>query len=115
VPANPGRTIAALTGWLILGALVSPAAAQQQLADPNYRPVVERPAYPGGGPVVAIDEAHDNLHTLGGQYRPFAELLIADGYQVDPWTGTFSKAAYSWHFVFPRYKNDQSAGRIYLW
>src|SRR2546426_6304976 len=35
-----------------------------------------------GGPTVAIDEAHSNLHTAGGQYKPFADLLTNDGYRV---------------------------------
>jgi hypothetical protein len=38
---------------------------------------------------VAIDEAHANFHTAGGQYRPFAELLAADGYRVTASTRRF--------------------------
>jgi hypothetical protein len=67
------------------GASLSAAAAahaRQQVVDPNYKAVVEKPAYRGAGPTVAIDEAHDNFHTAAGQYRPFAELLRADGYRV---------------------------------
>jgi len=44
--------------------------------------VVEEPAYSSNGPVIAIDEAHANFHTSTGRYRPFAELLRADGYRV---------------------------------
>lgn len=58
--------------------------AQQQLVDPDFRAAVEKPAYPRGGPTVAIDEAHDNFHTAGGQYAPFAALLTSDGYHVVP-------------------------------
>jgi hypothetical protein len=58
------------------------AHAPQQVVDPDYKAVVEKPAYRGAGPTVAIDEAHDNFHTATGQYRPFAELLRADGYKV---------------------------------
>ena len=58
-------------------------AAQQQVVDPGFRASVGNPAFASGkGPVVAIDEAHSNFHTAGGQYRPFADLLAADGYRV---------------------------------
>jgi hypothetical protein len=67
-------TISLLIGpWLV---------AQEQIADPTFRAVVERPAYPAGGPIVAIDEAHSNFHTAGGRYKPFADLLRSDGYKV---------------------------------
>lgn len=56
--------------------------AQQQLVDADFKASVETPAYSGSGPVVAIDEAHSNFHTAGGQYKPFADLLTADGYKV---------------------------------
>jgi hypothetical protein len=55
---------------------------QQQIVDPDFRAVVERPAYRRNGPAVAIDEAHSNFHTAGGQYKPFADLLTSDGYKV---------------------------------
>jgi len=58
------------------------AVAQQQIVDPDFQPVVARPTYPSRGPTVAIDEAHDNFHTLGGQYAPLAALLRNDGYEV---------------------------------
>ncbi len=63
--------------------------AQQQISDPEFRAVVERPAYPGGGPIVAVDEAHSNFHTAGGQYKPFADLLRSDGYKVIASKGKF--------------------------
>ena len=56
--------------------------AQQQLVDADFKASVEKPAYTRGGPTVAIDEAHSNFHTAGGQYKPFADLLTADGYRV---------------------------------
>src|SRR5215831_1092175 len=58
------------------------AVAQQQIVDADFQAVVAMPAYPKGGPTVAIDEAHDNFHTMGGQYAPLAELLRNDGYKV---------------------------------
>lgn len=63
--------------------------AQQQIVDPEFTVSIERPAYPRGGPTVAIDEAHSNFHTSGGRYKPFADLLTAYGYRVMGWTGRF--------------------------
>jgi len=55
----------------------------QQRADPNFDPTIENPTYSKAkGPKVLIDSAHNNFHTADGRYRPFAELLKKDGYQV---------------------------------
>lgn len=71
-----------VVSWLLLMALVVPLSAQQ-VADQAFRPPIEKPAYPTGkGPVVLIDEAHNNFHTAAGRYLPFAELLKRDGYVV---------------------------------
>ena len=81
-----------LTALTFLAALclAAPAAAQQQMVDPDFRPTVERPAWAEGqGPVVVIDEAHVNFHRLEGQYAPFAALLRADGYRVRAGTQAF--------------------------
>jgi len=52
--------------------------------DKSFSYVIKNPAYPGGkGPVVLIDEAHNNFHTAVGTYLPFAELLSQDGYVVE--------------------------------
>jgi len=69
---------------LSLAFAAAPALAQQQVIDPDFKAAVANPAYKAGGPVVAIDEAHQNFHTASGNYRPFAELLRADGYRVVP-------------------------------
>ncbi len=51
--------------------------------DRSFRYEIKAPAYPEGkGPVVLIDEAHNNFHTVEGTYLPFAELLRQDGYVV---------------------------------
>ncbi len=66
----------------ILLAAVAPLFAGH-LADPNFNPPVDNPAFAEGkGPVVLIDEAHNNFHTIKGQFRPFADLLRRDGYVV---------------------------------
>ncbi len=55
------------------------ALAQQQIADPDFDTSVATPAYSRSGPTVVIDEAHNNFHTAGGRYYPFAHLLRRDG------------------------------------
>ncbi len=54
----------------------------QQAADPDFDTSVARPAYPSQGPRVLFDEAHNNFHTASGRYKPFADLISHDGYQV---------------------------------
>jgi hypothetical protein len=51
--------------------------------DKSFSYPIKSPAYrKGKGPVVLIDEAHNNFHTAGGTYLPFADLLRQDGYVV---------------------------------
>jgi hypothetical protein len=79
-----------------LAALISLCAIAfaQQVADPDFKPTIARPAYAQGrGPVVFIDEAHHNFHTAKGRYQPFAELLTRDGYRVEASAAPFSKAS----------------------
>jgi hypothetical protein len=74
-------------------ACAAPAAAQQ-LADTAFNPPIARPAYAEGrGPVVLIDEAHNNFHTADGRYLAFARLLRRDGYVVRPNKAPLTKAA----------------------
>ena len=63
--------------------LVSSSAAAQQVSDTTFNPRIAQPAYAEGrGPVVVIDEAHENFHTAEGRYLAFARLLRRDGYVV---------------------------------
>ncbi len=56
----------------------------QQRADIDFNPVIKTPAYDTGeGPVIFLDEAHNNFHTLKGRYSPFARLLGRDGYILE--------------------------------
>ena len=57
-------------------------ALGQQIADVHFNTRVEKPAYSKNYPRVMFDEAHNNFHTATGRYKPFAELLFSDGYQV---------------------------------
>ena len=73
------------------GKLVWPPALAQQTSDPNFNPNVEHPAYTKDFPRVLFDEAHDNFHTTTGRYKPFADLIFNDGYQVAANRKPFSK------------------------
>lgn len=55
-----------------------------QMADPDFDARVANPAYARNGPKVLFDEAHNNFHTSGGRYKPFADLIANDGYQITP-------------------------------
>jgi hypothetical protein len=61
-----------------------------QMADPNFNAKVDKPAYKKSGPKVLFDEAHNNFHTTTGRYKPFADLVTNDGYQVVPNKQAFS-------------------------
>lgn len=70
-----------LPGLVVALAVTIPTGLAQQVADTSYRPAVKQPAFAANGPVVAIDQAHRNFHTIDGRYMPFAALLRADGYR----------------------------------
>jgi hypothetical protein len=61
-----------------------------QVADPNFDAKVAHPAYTKNGPKVLFDEAHNNFHTASGRYKPFADLITNDGYQITPNKQKFS-------------------------
>jgi hypothetical protein len=66
----------------------------QQLPDRAYRPAIANPAYAEGtGPLVCLDEAHHNFHTLENRFWAFGELLRRDGYQVRPLRTAFDSAS----------------------
>ncbi len=76
---------------LLALALATPALAQQ-VPDTTFDTRVERPAFTGRHPVVRIDEAHHEFHTMSGRYRVFAELAAHDGCRVEPGTVPLSAA-----------------------
>lgn len=76
-------------GLIALAVVAAPALAQQQVTDPDFHPAVARPAWTADAPVVVIDGAHSNFHTVNGRYAPFAALLRADGFQVRGGTAAF--------------------------
>jgi hypothetical protein len=68
---------------ILLLSLLSVGLSQQQ-ADLTFDASVAHPAYTTTHPKVLFDEAHNNFHTAGGRYKPFADLITNDGYQVIP-------------------------------
>lgn len=58
----------------------------------DWSPVVATPEFQfGRGPLVLVDAAHGNWHTIEGRFAPFAELLRKDGYRVSSATGRVSR------------------------
>ena len=57
-------------------------ANAQQMADPEFDTSVERPAFKRSYPRLLFDEAHNNFHTATGRYKPFADLIVNDGYHL---------------------------------
>ena len=73
----------AVSPWVAVAIIASSTAAAQQVSDTTFNPRIAQPAYAEGrGPVVVIDEAHENFHTADGRYLAFARLLRRDGYVV---------------------------------
>jgi hypothetical protein len=64
-----------------------------QVADPGFKPAVESPSYTTVGPLVALDETYGNFHTASRRYKPFADLLQADGYRVAAGAQLFTAAS----------------------
>lgn len=63
----------------------------QQIADTYYRPDIVHKAYnENSGPLIFIDEGHQNFHTKEGRYKAFSNLLERDGYRVEPYGGPFT-------------------------
>lgn len=86
-----GRSLCAAAALALAG--VAPARAQQ-VPDRDYRPAIARPEYAQGkGPVVCLDEAHHNFHTLSERFWSFGELLRRDGFRVVPNTAVFDATA----------------------
>ena len=75
-------------------ALVSFNCFTQQISDSTFSPIVKKPEYaPGKGPIITLDEAHFNFHTLGGRYKAFGDLLTKDGYQLVAGKQSFTEAS----------------------
>ena len=90
------KVVAAIVGAaLFLGlVLTTSGLSQEQAADETFHFDNPDPAFaPDSGALVCVDAAHNNYHTADGRYRPFADLLRADGYRVEGFDSTFSPEA----------------------
>ena len=90
------RRIASVVAGVLL---VCSLAAGQQIADPGFNVRVDNPAYTKHFPRVLFDEAHNNFHTATGRYKPFADLIFSDGYQLTVNRKAFSKESLQTHKV----------------
>ena len=90
------RRIALVFAGLVISC--APAAGQQ-IADPGFNVRVDTPSYTKNFPRVLFDEAHNNFHTSTGRYKPFADLIFSDGYQVNVNRKPFSKESLQTHKV----------------
>jgi hypothetical protein len=90
---NLSRLAVALVLACAAHAVLAQTVGAQQIADPDFKPAIAKPAYQSTHPVVVLDEAHENFHTVSGRYKPFADLLQADGYRVIAGTQAFTAQA----------------------
>ncbi|HET8865903.1 MAG TPA: DUF4350 domain-containing protein [Gracilimonas sp.] len=64
----------------------------QQQPDVDFAFNIAEPEYEKGeGPVLCIDSAHNNFHTLDGGFAPFARVLQHDGYVVKDFNYPFTE------------------------
>lgn len=78
------RNIFALLAFLLL-------TACGQIPDKSLNPRISNPVYAvGQGPVVCLDEGHNNFHTLDNRFWAFGELLRRDGYVVEATKSKFT-------------------------
>ena len=83
-----------LAGLLLLVTALNSPLVGQQVPDRTWHPAISRPAWSEGkGPVVCLDEAHANFHTLDDRFWAFGELLRRDGYVVRPLRSRLSAAS----------------------
>lgn len=69
-------------GWMF-PVLISACLNAQQAADTTFVPKNRTRMFSGNNrPVVLIDEAHHNFHTMDGRYGAFTKVLKSDGYIV---------------------------------
>ncbi|MEL7003406.1 MAG: hypothetical protein AAFN93_11815 [Bacteroidota bacterium] len=66
----------------------------QQRGDNSFNPEIKNPLYPyGTGPMIYIDEAHNNFHTMEGRFKAFATVLENDGYRMAMSKANLSKGS----------------------
>ena len=73
--------------------ILSSSLFGQQIADSTFHYANKNPVYNNRqGPVITLDEAHFNYHTLSGRYYTFGRLLEQDGYNLNAGRSVFTSA-----------------------
>ncbi|GJM34095.1 MAG: hypothetical protein DHS20C18_30960 [Saprospiraceae bacterium] len=68
----------------------------QQVPDTSFTYPIKKARYSENkGPIIYIDGAHHNFHTIDGRYQTFANVVAADGYQMKGSNEAFSKEVLS--------------------
>lgn len=76
---------------IVISLLLTGCGSSGQVPDKSYAPAINDPAYATGeGPLVCVDEAHNNFHTVEYRFWAFGELLRRDGYVVESSKEKFS-------------------------
>jgi hypothetical protein len=73
---------AVIVSILLVVAIAAYVVTRERSYDPNFDTSVVEPAYRTEHPRVLFDEAHRNHHTTRTAYKPFADLIRNDGYDV---------------------------------
>jgi len=66
----------------LYAALCALSISAQHISDPDFKTEVEKPAFGKNTPRLMFDESHNNFHTSTSRYKPFADLLMNDGYRL---------------------------------
>jgi len=84
----------AMSLWFLFTMLGFQHVNAQQLVDKNYSPQNSRCYFCNSkAPVVAVDAAHFNYHSIDNRFRPFAKVLRSDGFNVMANQQPFSEQA----------------------
>ncbi|HYV17830.1 MAG TPA: DUF4350 domain-containing protein [Verrucomicrobiae bacterium] len=83
--SRTGSRLAMVAGAVLIASVAVAVLFFSKSAQPYDRSFdtrVTNPAYRADGPVVLFGEGHLNIHTSTEDYKPFADLLRADGYTL---------------------------------
>jgi len=77
-----GSILAAASVLVVILVAALLVLSRQRPYDAAFDARVDDPAYRAGGPIVLYDEGHRNTHSTKGGYKPLADLVRADGYEL---------------------------------